>query len=104
MLPTAVFSPKLDCSDTIETIEGLKNLFNTVSQGKMANPKGELLPGAVRVGGSTVVTELARHQHSSSHYLAASDSQPATMVTRMRSVKWLVTDGPFAETHELLGG
>jgi hypothetical protein len=69
----------------------------------MANLKGEILPGAVRVGGSTVITELARHQHSS-HYLAASDSQPATMVTRMRSVKWLVTDGPFAETHELLGG
>ena len=71
----------------------------------MANPKGQLLPGAVRVGDSTV-TELARHLHSSSHYLAASDSQRTMMVTsnRMRGVEWLVTDGPFAETHELLGG
>jgi hypothetical protein len=71
----------------------------------MANPKRQLLPGALRVGDSAV-TVHERHRHSSSHNLAASDSQPTTMVTsnRMRNVKWFVTDGPFAETHELLGG
>ena len=71
----------------------------------MTNPNGELLPAGVRVGDSTVA-ENARHLHSSGHYLAASDSQPTTVVTsnRMRNVKWLITDGPFVETHELLGG
>ena len=40
------------------------------------------------------------------HYLAGAQLQPTTMATsvRVRDGKRLVTDGPFAETREQLGG
>jgi len=39
-------------------------------------------------------------------YLAASPLQPTALATsvRIRNNKLLITDGPFAETHEQLGG
>ena len=51
-------------------------------------------------------TQLAHDIHSSGHYLAANPLQPTSMATsvRMRNGKRLVTDGPFAETREQLGG
>ena len=51
-------------------------------------------------------TELAQQLHSSGQYLAANPLQPTSMATsvRMRNGKSLVTDGPFAETREQLGG
>jgi hypothetical protein len=51
-------------------------------------------------------TELAHQLHSSGHYLAANPLQPTSMATsvRVRDGKRLVTDGPFAETREQLGG
>ena len=51
-------------------------------------------------------TQLAQHLHSSGQYLAANPLQPTSMATsvRMRDGKRLVTDGPFAETREQLGG
>ena len=51
-------------------------------------------------------TQLAHDIHGSGHYLAANPLQPTAMATsvRMRDGKRLVTDGPFAETREQLGG
>ncbi|HEY6367057.1 MAG TPA: YciI family protein [Candidatus Binatia bacterium] len=51
-------------------------------------------------------TQLAQQIHSSGHYLAANPLQPTSMATsvRVRNGKRLVTDGPFAETREQLGG
>jgi hypothetical protein len=51
-------------------------------------------------------TRLAQELHSKGHYLGASPLQPVASATsvRMRDGKRLVTDGPFAETHEQLGG
>ena len=50
--------------------------------------------------------KLSRDLHTSGKYLAASPLQPITTATsvRVRNGKRLVTDGPFAETHEQLGG
>jgi len=50
--------------------------------------------------------ELARRLHSNGHYLAASPLHPVSTATsvRVRDGKRLVTDGPFAETREQLGG
>lgn len=50
--------------------------------------------------------QLARHLHSSGQYLAASPLYPISTATsvRMREGKRFVTDGPFAETREQLGG
>jgi hypothetical protein len=50
--------------------------------------------------------ELARRLHASGHYLAASPLHPVSTATsvRVRDGKPLVTDGPFAETREQLGG
>jgi hypothetical protein len=49
---------------------------------------------------------LARELHSSGHYLGASPLEPTCLATsvRLREGKRLVTDGPFAETREQLGG
>lgn len=49
---------------------------------------------------------LARDLRSSGHHLDASPLHPTSMATsvRVRSGKRLVTDGPFAETREQLGG
>jgi hypothetical protein len=51
-------------------------------------------------------TELAHDIKSSGEYLAANPLHPTSMATtvRMREGRRLVTDGPFAETHEQLGG
>jgi hypothetical protein len=51
-------------------------------------------------------TELAHELKSKRQYLAASPLQPVSTATsvRVRDGKRLVTDGPFAETREQLGG
>lgn len=51
-------------------------------------------------------TQLAHQLHSNGQYLAANPLQPTAMATsvRVRDGKRLVTDGPFAETREQLGG
>lgn len=51
-------------------------------------------------------TQLAHTLKSNGQYLAASPLQPVSTATsvRVRDDKRLVTDGPFAETREQLGG
>jgi len=51
-------------------------------------------------------TQLAHQLHSSGQYLAANPLHSTSMATsiRVRDGKRLVTDGPFAETREQLGG
>ena len=51
-------------------------------------------------------TELTHELHARGHYRDASPLFPVAMATsvRVRNGKRLVTDGPFAETHEQLGG
>jgi hypothetical protein len=51
-------------------------------------------------------TELAHRLKSDGKYLAANPLQSVTTATcvRVREGKKLVTDGPFAETREQLGG
>ncbi|HEY2379984.1 MAG TPA: YciI family protein [Terriglobia bacterium] len=50
--------------------------------------------------------ELAREIQASGNYLDASPLHPTSTATsiRLREGKRLVTDGPFAETREQLGG
>src|SRR4029077_16233346 len=50
--------------------------------------------------------ELAQQLHASGQYLAASPLHPTSTATsvRVREGKRLLTDGPFAETREQLGG
>ena len=49
---------------------------------------------------------LTRELHANRQYVAASPLQPVSTATsvRVREGKRLVTDGPFAETREQLGG
>jgi hypothetical protein len=51
-------------------------------------------------------TELAHELKAKGQYVAANPLQPVSTATsvRVRNGKRLVTDGPFAETHEQLGG
>jgi hypothetical protein len=51
-------------------------------------------------------TKLAHDIHSNGQYVAANPLHPTAMATsvRVRDGKRLVTDGPFAETREQLGG
>jgi hypothetical protein len=51
-------------------------------------------------------TELAHDLTANGQYLSANPLQPIAMATsvRVREGKRLVTDGPFAETREQLGG
>ena len=51
-------------------------------------------------------TELAHDLHSAGQYLAAAPLHPTSTAisVRVRESKRLVTDGPFAETREQLGG
>lgn len=51
-------------------------------------------------------TQLAHHIQSAGQYLAAAPLHPTSTATsvRVRAGKRLVTDGPFAETREQLGG
>jgi hypothetical protein len=50
--------------------------------------------------------ELANKIHATGQYLAASPLEPTPMArsVRVRDGKHIVTDGPFAETREQLGG
>src|SRR5437867_3466352 len=50
--------------------------------------------------------QLAHDINSSGQYVAANPLHPTSMATsvRVRDGKRLVTDGPFAETREQLGG
>jgi hypothetical protein len=50
--------------------------------------------------------QLAQEIHSRGQYLGANPLHPVSMATsvRVRQGKRLVTDGPFAETREQLGG
>ena len=51
-------------------------------------------------------TLLAQQLHSNGQYLGANPLHPTSMATsvRLRDGRRLVTDGPFAETREQLGG
>lgn len=51
-------------------------------------------------------TQLCHQLQGAGQYLAATPLHPVTMATsvRVREGKRLITDGPFAETHEHLGG
>jgi len=51
-------------------------------------------------------TQLAQQLHASGQYLAANPLHPTSLATsvRVRDGKRFVTDGPFAETREQLGG
>jgi len=51
-------------------------------------------------------TQLGHDLKSNGRYLSANPLHPISMATsvRVRSGKRLVTDGPFAETREQLGG
>ncbi len=51
-------------------------------------------------------TQLANHLKSNGQYLSCNPLQPVATATslRVREGKRLVTDGPFAETREQLGG
>src|SRR6516162_6493358 len=51
-------------------------------------------------------TQLTHDLHASGQYLGASPLHPVSMATsvRIRDGKRLITDGPFAETREQLGG
>lgn len=51
-------------------------------------------------------TQLAHEIHANGQYLGANPLHPTTMATsvRVREGKRMVTDGPFAETREQLGG
>src|SRR5215831_1168544 len=50
--------------------------------------------------------KLAHEIHANGKYLGANPLQPTSMATsvRVREGKRLITDGPFAETREQLGG
>ena len=51
-------------------------------------------------------TQLTHELHSKKQYLGAAPLHPVATATsvRVRDGKRFVTDGPFAETHEQLGG
>ena len=51
-------------------------------------------------------TQLAQELHGKGQYVAAAPLHPISTATsvRVREGKRLVTDGPFAETREQLGG
>jgi hypothetical protein len=51
-------------------------------------------------------TQLTHELHAKRQYLGAAPLHPVATATsvRIRNDKRLVTDGPFAETHEQLGG
>ena len=51
-------------------------------------------------------TQLAQELHGKGRYVAAAPLHPISTATsvRVREGKRLVTDGPFAETREQLGG
>jgi hypothetical protein len=50
--------------------------------------------------------QFSKDIHTSGHHLASAPLQPTSTATsvRIRNQKRLITDGPFAETREQLGG
>jgi hypothetical protein len=65
-----------------------------------------LLDGAEHQACRTEATEICHDLARDGKFLAASPLQPTSVATsvRVRDGKRLVTDGPFAETREQLGG
>lgn len=59
-----------------------------------------------RRDGQKKAVELAHRLDAAGQYLDAAPLHPVSTATcvRMRNGKRLITDGPFAETHEVLGG
>lgn len=66
----------------------------------------QVLDEATRTHCYAESTQLAHELRASGQYLAASPLQPVATATsvRVREGKRFVTDGPFAETREQLGG
>jgi hypothetical protein len=66
----------------------------------------QVLSGTERQECYVESARLAQDLHLSGHYRAASPLHPASTATsiRVRDGNHLVTDGPFAETREQLGG
>lgn len=71
-----------------------------------SDENGAPLPEAERQACYQESTELACALQASGKFLGANPLHPTTMATslRIREGRRLVTDGPFAETHEQLGG
>jgi hypothetical protein len=63
-------------------------------------------PDAEREGMLEESVQLAQQLHASGHYIAAAPLHPSseTVCLRVREGNSLLTDGPFAETREQLGG
>ena len=61
--------------------------------------------GALRAAMQEAV-QLTRELHAKGQYVISSPLHPASTATsvRVRDGKRLITDGPFAETREVLGG
>src|SRR5262245_24362748 len=66
----------------------------------------QALSEAARQECYTEATQLAQQLYASGQYLAANPLHPTAVATsvRVRDGRRFVTDGPFAETHEQLGG
>jgi hypothetical protein len=62
-------------------------------------------PGALHAARTRAVA-LCRQLHDAGQYLSASPLHPGATATcvRVRGGQSTITDGPFAETHEVLGG
>ena len=63
-------------------------------------------PEAERQGLLQESVQLAQQLHASGHYLGAAPLHPSleTTCVRVRDGRSMVTDGPFAETREQVGG
>jgi hypothetical protein len=63
-------------------------------------------PEAERQGMLQESVQLAQQLHASGHYLGAAPLHPSleTTCVRVREGRSIVTDGPFAETREQVGG
>jgi hypothetical protein len=63
-------------------------------------------PEAERQGLLQESVHLAQQLHASGHYLGAAPLHPSleTSCVRVREGRSIVTDGPFAETREQVGG
>ena len=63
-------------------------------------------PQAEREGMLQESVQLAQQLHATGHYLGAAPLHPSqeTRCVRVREGRPLVTDGPFAETREQVGG